>query len=54
MIEKLMKLQIIKRIIPSLYKKYIFFKKDYSMEFTIDNIKYDLDLRHLIDRRFFS
>jgi len=53
MIEKLMKLQIIKRIIPSLYKKYIFFKKDYSKELTIDNIKYDLDLRHLIDRRFF-
>ena len=48
-----MKLQIIKRIIPSLYKKYIFFKKDYSKELTIDNIKYDLDLRHLIDRRFF-
>ena len=53
MIEKLMKLKIIKRIIPSLYKKYIFFKKDYFKELTIDNIKYDLDLRHLIDRRFF-
>ena len=42
MFSQLIKLPIFKRLIPSLYKK-----------ISIDGINYDLDLRHLIDRRFF-
>jgi len=53
MINKLIKFPFLKRLIPSLYKKYIFYKKDYFKEIKIDNVIYDLDLRHLIDRRFF-
>ena len=53
MIEKLVKFPILKRLIPSFYKRYIFLKKDYFKELIIKNITYDLDLRHLIDRRFF-
>ena len=47
------KFPILKRLIPSLYKRYIFFSKDYFKKILVDNILYDLDLRHLIDRRFF-
>ena len=49
----LIKFPILKRLIPSLYKKYIFFFNKYSKKVIIDNVIYDLDLRHLIDRRFF-
>jgi len=49
----LLKFPILKRIIPSFYKKYIFFFNKYKKTVIINNVSYDLDLRHLIDRRFF-
>ena len=52
-INYLIKFPIFKRLIPSLYKRYIFFFNQYSKEVTIENVIYDLDLRHLIDRRFY-
>tara|TARA_E500000178_G_C16874827_1_gene686164 strand:+ start:261 stop:1025 length:765 start_codon:yes stop_codon:yes gene_type:complete len=53
MIEIFVKLPVFKRLIPSIYKKYIFFTKKYFKEIVVDGIIYDLDLRHFIDRRFF-
>ena len=53
MIKKLIKLPILKRLIPSFYKKYLFFKRDYLKEIKVKGVTYDLDLQHLIDRRFF-
>lgn len=52
-INYLIKFPILKRLIPSLYKRYIFFFNKYSKRIIINNVIYDLDLRHLIDRRFF-
>jgi len=52
-IKNLVKLPILKRIIPSLLKKYIFFFNDYQKKIFVNNIHYELDLRHFIDRRFF-
>ena len=49
----LIRLPILKRLIPSIYKKYIFFFNNYKKTVLIDNTYFDLDLRHLIDRRFF-
>lgn len=53
MINQLIKLPIFKRLIPSLYKKYFFLFNKYNKKIYIDGINYNLDLRHLIDRRFF-
>ena len=53
MIAQLIKLPILKRLIPSFYKRYLFLFKRYKKDIIIDDIKYHLDLRHLIDRRFF-
>ena len=53
MISQLIKWPIFKRLIPSLYKKYIFLFNKYNKNIFIEVINYDLDLRHLIDRRFF-
>ena len=50
---QLIKWPIFKRLIPSLYKKYIFLFNKYNKNISIEGINYDLDLRHLIDRRFF-
>ncbi|MDC2985895.1 FkbM family methyltransferase [Candidatus Pelagibacter sp.] len=52
-IKFLIKFPILKRLIPSFYKKYIFFFNKYTKKVIINNVIYDLDLRHLIDRRFF-
>ena len=52
-INYLIKFPILKRLIPSLYKRYIFYFNKYSKNVIIYNVIYDLDLRHLIDRRFF-
>ena len=52
-INYLIKFPILKRLIPSLYKKYIFFFNKYKKKIIINDVIYDLDLRHLIDRRFF-
>lgn len=52
-VRPLIKLPILKRLIPSLYKKYVLFFNQYIKEIQIDDVYYNLDLRHLIDRRFF-
>jgi FkbM family methyltransferase len=52
-LNNLIKLPILKRAIPSILKKYIYWTNNYEKKVTIENINYDLDLRHLIDRRFF-
>jgi FkbM family methyltransferase len=52
-LNNLIKLPILKRAIPSILKKYIYWTNNYEKKVTIENIGYDLDLRHLIDRRFF-
>jgi FkbM family methyltransferase len=52
-LNNLIKLPILKRAIPSILKKYINWTNNYEKKVTIENISYDLDLRHLIDRRFF-
>ena len=52
-LNNLIKLPILKRAIPSILKKYIYWTNNYEKKVTIENISYDLDLRHLIDRRFF-
>ena len=53
MIEKIIKYPILKRLIPSLYKKFVLSQKKYFKEITFEGIIYKLDLRHSIDRRFF-
>ena len=53
MLNFLLKLPLLKRLIPSIYKKYIFFTKNYFKEVKVNNVYYNLDLRHLIDRRFY-
>ena len=52
MIKHLVKIPFLKRIIPSIYKKYIF-NKNFYKKIIVDDVIFDLDLRHLIDRRFF-
>ena len=53
MLSFLVKIPILKRLIPSLYKKYIFFSNNHEKTIIVNGIYFDLDLRHLIDRRFF-
>lgn len=53
MLNFLLKLPLLKRLIPSIYKKYIFFTKNYFKEIKVNDIYYNLDLRYLIDRRFY-
>ena len=53
MLSFLVKIPILKRLIPSFYKKYIFFSKDHEKTIVVNGVYFDLDLRHLIDRRFF-
>ena len=53
LIKYLVKLPILKRLIPSLVKRYIFLFNSYYKEILVNNILFDLDLRHLIDRRFY-
>ena len=52
-IKNLMKVPVFKRLIPSVFKKYIFFSNNYFKEKKIEGIKYLLDTRHLIDRNFY-
>ena len=52
-IKNLIKIPVFKRLIPSVFKKYIFFSKNYIKEKKIKEIKYLLDTRHLIDRNFY-
>lgn len=53
MIKFLIKLPILKRVIPSIFKKYILITKNFLKKKKIDGIKYKLDTRHLIDRNFY-
>ena len=53
MIDKFLKVPFLKRLIPSIYKKYIYLTKLHFKEIIVDGIIFDLDLRHFIDRRFF-
>ena len=53
MIKFLIKLPILKRIIPSIYKKYIFVTGNFLKKKKVNGINYILDTRHLIDRNFF-
>ena len=53
MIKFLIKFPILKRAIPSIYKKYIFVTGDFLKKKKIHGIKYILDTRYLIDRNFF-
>ena len=53
MLSFLVKIPILKRLIPSFYKKYFFFSKDHEKTIVVNGVYFDLDLRHLIDRRFF-
>jgi FkbM family methyltransferase len=53
MIKFLIKLPILKRIIPSIYKKYIFVTGNFLKKKKVNGINYILDTRYLIDRNFF-
>jgi len=53
MIDRVLKIPFLKRLVPSIYKKYIYLTKNYFKEITVNGIIFDLDLRHFIDRRFF-
>ena len=52
-LKTLIKFPILKRLIPSIYKKYIYFTDRYIVRKKIDGIIYLLDTRHLIDRNFY-
>ena len=47
------KLPILRRIIPSLFKKYIFLTNNFWKQKNIEGINYILDTRYLIDRNFY-
>ena len=53
MLKILIKIPILKRLTVSIYKRYIFLFKKYKKTILVDETYFDLDLRHLIDRRFF-
>ena len=52
-IKNLIKIPILKRLIPSIFKKYILITGNYYKWKNISGIKYLLDTRHLIDRNFY-
>ena len=47
------KIPFLKRLIPSLIKRYAIFFKDYKRELLFEDIIFNLDIRHLIDRSFY-
>ena len=53
MIKFLIKFPLLKRIIPSIYKKYILVTGNFLKKKKIHGIEYILDTRHLIDRKFY-
>lgn len=53
LINYLIKFPILKRLIPSFLKRYFLLFKKYEKTIIVNNIYYNLDLRHLIDRRFY-
>ena len=42
-----------KRLIPSIIKRYAFYFSDYEREITYEGIVFNLDIRHVIDRTFY-
>ena len=52
-LNNLMKLPVIKRIIPSILKLHMKLTGSYKKETIVEGILLNLDLRHLIDRRVF-
>ena len=52
-IKKLIKLPILKRLIPSIFKRYISITGDSFKRKNISGITYLLDTRYLIDRNFY-
>ena len=52
-LNNLMKLPVIKRIIPSILKLHMKLAGSYKKETIVEGILLNLDLRHLIDRRVF-
>ena len=53
MIKYIIRFPFLKKLIPSFYKRYFLLTNNYFKDTIIEGIKYNLDLRHLIDRRFF-
>ena len=47
------KIPFLKRLIPSIIKKYAFYFSDYEREINHEGILFNLDIRHLIDRTFY-
>ena len=47
------KIPLLKRLIPSIIKKYAFYFSDYEREISHEGILFNLDIRHLIDRTFY-
>ena len=43
----------LKRLIPSIVKRYAIYFNDYNREFLFEEIIFNLDIRHLIDRSFY-
>lgn len=52
-IKNLIKLPIFKRLIPSIFKRYIFITGNYFKRKNISGVTYLLDTRYLIDRNFY-
>jgi len=52
-IKFLIKIPFLKRLIPSLFKKYVLITKNFWKQKKIDEINYILDVRYLIDRNFY-
>ena len=49
----LSKIPFMKRLIPSIVKRYAFYFSDYEREINHEGIIFNLDIRHLIDRTFY-
>ena len=49
----LTRIPILKRLIPSIIKRYAFYFSDFKREIVFEKVIFDLDIRHLIDRQFY-
>ena len=47
------KIPFLKRLIPSIIKRYVIYFNDYERELLFEDIVFNLDIRHLIDRSFY-
>ena len=53
MIQFLLRVPFLKRLIPRIYKSYLNIFKIKNTKFKFENVIFDLDTRHLIDRHFY-